>query len=115
MTRIYDEPHKIDGYAEPTWGIQLPTEVVEQFVLRTHRADACTGRNCVIHNPSDHPLKDAPLNWRGDRGLMERICDHGVGHPDPDDIAYKVSIGRMGEGVHGCCQNRCCSRGTVST
>lgn len=39
-----------------------------------------------------------PQHWRGDRHLMERICPHGVGHPDPDDINP--------DGVHGC--DGCC-------
>lgn len=70
--------------AEPRAGIQVgPT------VLRTHPASACSGQPCCIHAPSDHPLSTATMNWRADRNLMERICDHGVGHPDPDDIEYK--------------------------
>jgi hypothetical protein len=34
---------------------------------------------------------------------MERICDHGIGHPDPDDIRVRE---RWDEGVHGC--DGCC-------
>jgi hypothetical protein len=33
---------------------------------------------------------------------MERVCPHGVGHPDPDDI--NVILGP--EKVHGC--DGCC-------
>lgn len=58
-------------------------------ILRTHGQAACEGQACPIHHPSDHPLNAAPLNWRADRGLMERLCEHGIGHPDPDDLAYK--------------------------
>jgi hypothetical protein len=51
----------------------------------THAPEACEDRGCGIHDhPSDHPLKDAPMNWRSDRGILERICDHGIGHPDRD-------------------------------
>ena len=32
--------------------------------LRTHGPDECSGPFCVIHNPSDHPLRDAPMHWR---------------------------------------------------
>lgn len=54
-------------------------------VLRNIHADGhCNGANCVIHNPSDHSLKDRPRSWRPERGIVERICAHGVGHPDPD-------------------------------
>jgi hypothetical protein len=105
----FDEPFHIDHYAEPSYGIQVP--VPGGFTLKVHRKENCKGRHCVIHNPSDHPLKDAPLNWRGDRALMERICEHGVGHPDPDDIAYKVMLDPINgpyESIHGCCAERCC-------
>ena len=53
--------------------------------LRTHGPDECSGPFCVIHNPSDHPLADAPMRWRSDKHVMERICPHGIGHDDPDD------------------------------
>lgn len=62
------------------------------FVLKTHGETECRGEFCCIHKPSDHALKDAPLNWRADRYMMERICEHGIGHPDPDDLAFKRSI-----------------------
>lgn len=72
--------------------------------IDVHRKDMCSG-NCCIHNPSDHHMKDFPTHWRDDRGLMERICKHGVGHPDPDDLAYKKKMGMdiKVESVHGCC------------
>jgi hypothetical protein len=57
-------------------------------VLKTHGKDECSGTPCVIHSPSDHPLKNAPLSWRSDRVMMERVCEHGIGHPDPDDRAH---------------------------
>ena len=39
---------------------------------------------------------------------MERLCKHGTGHPDPDDLAFKESIGIdiKVESIHGCCG--CC-------
>lgn len=75
-------------------------------LTNVHPEAACAGRACVIHNPSDHPLRDRPLLWRADRRLMERTCVHGVGHPDPDDVAYQKSIGNRSVGVHGC--DGCC-------
>ena len=74
-----------------------------------HNKESCKGGNCCIHNPSDHHMKDWPTNWRGDRGLMERLCPCGVGHPDPDDLAFKESIGVdvKVEAIHGCCG--CCA------
>lgn len=88
--------------SEPAYGINVGIAS-----LRTHGPDRCANDpSCCIHNPSAHHMVDWPMHWRGDRGLMERICPHGIGHPDPDDIAYKVSIGRTSEGVHGC--DGCC-------
>lgn len=82
----------------------------EGFVLHVHSPADCNGRGCAIHNhPSDHALKDAPLYWRADRGILERICEHGVGHPDADSAAYLRSIGRKWENVHGCCESGCCA------
>ena len=44
-------------------------------------------------------MRDWPQHFRDDRGIMERICPHGVGHPDPDDYL-------AGDGMHGC--DGCC-------
>lgn len=79
--------------------------------LRVHDPADCEGRGCGIHNrPSDHPLKDAPMYWRTDRGILERICVHGVGHPDHDSAEYLTSIGKSYENIHGC--DGCCFGGT---
>lgn len=54
-------------------------------------------------------------HWRFDSGLMERICTHGIGHPDPDHMAHlqRLVSGRIAtqeyvdaEAVHGC--DGCC-------
>lgn len=78
--------------------------------LHHHPRAACQGEHCCLHNPSDHPLKDAPLNWRPDRALMERVCTHGIGHPDPDDQAHygrtHSEVDVAARAVHGCCG--CC-------
>lgn len=78
--------------------------------LLVHSKENCHGEFCVIHNPSNHAMKGFPTYWRADRSLMERICPHGIGHPDPDDLAFKktvmTEIGYKYEGVHGC--DGCC-------
>lgn len=73
--------------------------------LVVHHPSKCEGRHCCIHNPSDHHMKDWPLHWRQDRGIMERTCPHGIGHPDPDDAAHRASKGDT-DSVHGC--DGCC-------
>ncbi len=85
--------------------------------LLVHAKETCSGEFCCIHNPSQHHMSDWPLHYRNDRGIMERICKCGVGHPDPDDLAFRRStavalklLGKTGtfdEGVHGCCG--CCT------
>jgi hypothetical protein len=77
--------------------------------LNVHRREYCEGRHCSIHNPSDHPLKDAPRIWRSDKGMMERRCKDGIDHPDPDDLAFKRRTGHHNVRVlaeHGC--DGCC-------
>ena len=77
---------------------------------KTHKLEKCAGDPCSIHNPSDHPMKDARIVLRTDSfkyGLVERICEHGIGHPDPDSVAFYASIGSHGMGIHGC--DGCCT------
>ena len=75
-------------------------------VLVVHPARMCAGETCCIHNPSDHHMRTWPMNWRDDTKVMERLCPHGVGHPDPDALAFNVRGGRDYYGVHGC--DGCC-------
>lgn len=84
------------------------TDGFGKYILtHIHPESACEGRGCAIHNhPSDHLLNNSPLNWREDRGILERICLHGVGHPDFDSALYLESIGKGYENAHGCCG--CC-------
>lgn len=81
--------------------------VVEGIKLsNVHKESACAGRACVIHNPSEHFMRSWPLLWRDDRGIFERTCVHGVGHPDPDQFHYWKEIGTEYEASHGC--DGCC-------
>lgn len=83
-------------------------EVHHGTIVHTHGADECAGTHCPLHNPSDHPLNHAPMVFRMDRGgLIERMCEHGVGHPDPDSVWYFRTIqGDDTAGIHGC--DGCC-------
>lgn len=78
------------------------------ILVNVHPASACDGRGCPIHHPSDHHMKDWPMKWRNDVGLMERICPHGIGHPDPDDLEHKRNLGLLGYSIHGC--DGCCGK-----
>lgn len=63
-----------------------------------------------MHNPSDHPLKDARLAWTEDvhPGHPLRICGHGVAHPDYDDLRWRWTAGLTVPLVHECCESNCC-------
>lgn len=74
-----------------------------------HRADQCdTTGPCPFHNPSLHPMIEEPMLLR-ETGLIERVCRHGVGHPDPDSAGYMDRLYNHRKGtwsVHGC--DGCC-------
>ena len=85
----------------------LPHEKDYLKKLVTHTPDKCEGRNCCVHNPSDHHMRNWLMIFRFDKGVMERICpEHGVGHPDPDDLAFWISVDCPHMEIHGCCG--CC-------
>lgn len=66
-------------------------------VVNAHGVADCE-KPCPIHWPRPHHMRSWPQHWRGDRRIIERLCDHGVGHPDPDD--------KSRDKIHGCCG--CC-------
>ena len=71
-------------------------------IKNVHGKDECrTPGACTIHSPSNHHMLHFPQSWRADRGFMERICEHGIGHPDPDEGLEGVYA------MHGC--DGCCA------
>jgi hypothetical protein len=88
----------------------FPTDVQipEGPMLRNvHPAANCEGRGCVIHHPSNHKMRHWPAKWV-DHGVglhAERYCQHRVGHPDPDDLAFYDSVGinKREHDCDGCC------------
>jgi hypothetical protein len=97
---------------DPRDDAELPWDliVVANGTITTHPMSACAGEICCVHNPSAHSMLAWPQLWRDDRMLMERLCPHGIGHPDPDDISYKRRTRgeefAYYEGIHGC--DGCC-------
>lgn len=82
-------------------------------VVGVHPGQNCTGP-CPLHRPGHHAMREFPLHWRNDMAIFERICPHGVGHPDPDTILW-FGVAVPGGGgitaastfaVHGC--DGCC-------
>jgi hypothetical protein len=77
--------------------------------ITVHSSSVCNGQKCCLHNPSDHHMKSWPIYIRMDKEtLAERMCPHGIGHPDPDSLQWLESHGHGGNclGVHGC--DGCC-------
>jgi hypothetical protein len=75
--------------------------------ITIHPPSKCLGYHCPWHNPSAHHMVGWTRVIRTDRdNLIERVCHHGVGHPDPDSVSW---LGRRGvkivhERCCGCCR-----------
>ncbi|CAB4727572.1 unannotated protein [freshwater metagenome] len=96
------------------------TAIENAVLANLHPVNAdCYRRGCVIHAPSDHPLRDAPLYAIGTD--LFRGCEHldlsggepeGL-HLDPDHMNWLQGPTRW-EGWQarfwhgGCCPQRCC-------
>lgn len=89
-----------------------------QLITNVHSPTLCEGRGCPVHHPSDHRMKGWPTNFR-EGGMFdikpphtERVCEHGIGHPDPDDIVFWANQGED-ISIHGC--DGCCFPEVVET
>lgn len=81
--------------------------------ITAHEPEECAGKVCCIHNPSVHHMSGWWQNYRDDTGVMERICPHGIGHPDPDDVVFLMQRDGEADTVHGC--DGCCNpRGRIT-
>lgn len=81
----------------------FPEHNNEQPLVGIHDPSRCEGRPCPFHNMSNHGLRHLKQYWRADISIMERICEHGWGHPDPDSPWEKDSD----QWIHSC--DGCCS------
>ena len=71
-------------------------------LVNVHNEEACAGRVCIIHSPTKHGMSEWPIIWRDDRAIFERICEHGVGHPDPDQLPFWEETNQVYQAVHSC-------------
>jgi hypothetical protein len=69
-------------------------------IHKVHKNGTCKQDYCTIHNPSDRAKAIGKQKWRLDRGMMERVCSHGTGHPDPDEFLYGKALAHA---CDGCC------------
>lgn len=83
--------------------------------VRAHPAAQCAGQVCCVHAPSTHIMSNFPQHWRDDAGKMERVCPHGIGHPDPDELDFVKRTRGFEEmiilSMHGC--DGCCTEVTM--
>jgi len=80
--------------------------------LHIHNRGICTPP-CAFHAPSQHHMRNWSMLWRDDRHLLERLCEHGVGHPDPDQLEHLHRIEASSsyiqmQSMHGC--DGCCRK-----
>lgn len=112
-------------YLEQTFNYPgTPSELVALGtgrIMRIHTAGQCTGTPCPFHAPTKHHMVGWPMSWQADRGLIERLCEHGISHPDPDSVAYLagrmtwdlVIVGEVYVARHEC--DGCCASGGTLT
>ena len=81
-------------------------ELPNGLMLRVHKRATCKGSRCVIHLPMA-TYDRSRLWWRSDRGIFEVICEHGTGHPAPEQYDYWERTDQMWQALHGCCG--CCA------
>lgn len=76
-------------------------------VIYIHNKKNCKGRGCPVHHPSDHEMKKWPMSWNLQVLSMERVCEHGIRHPDPDDYKFRqdnqIDIPDHAKDCDGCC------------
>lgn len=100
-----DDIHPVYNADESYW------QVGQTRLVNVHPVWVCGGPDnnepCPFHRPTEHRMRHMPMLWRDDRKILERICSHGIGHPDPDQNAHWKRTGRTYESVHGC--DGCCT------
>ncbi len=93
------------------------TFVGNGVLSRVHSEQACSGRHCWIHNPSEHPLASASVVWDERRRTAYRVCEHAIVHEDPDDQWFRrrfrthhAGLARLpnpAANCDGCCGDVC--------
>ncbi len=78
-----------------------------EILTNVHPIGVCSERVCVMHSPTKHHMSDWEPIYRRDRNIFERLCEHGTGHPDPDQFEYWEKNNMEFEAVHGC--DGCCA------
>lgn len=60
--------------------------------IHIHPLAWCEDEGCPFDHPSEHHMRTWQKTIRLDKAdLVERTCPHGIGHPDPDSVAWAES------------------------
>lgn len=81
------------------------------FIFFLHPIDLCaphTNEPCFIHRPTRHHMREWPIEFDRQLGRFTRVCEHGVCHPDPDQIDFWVRTRQDHKIGHTCCPRACC-------
>lgn len=82
---------------------------LQRHYVNTHpEYPDCITHTCIFHNPSDHHMLKWPTRIQMTAGLIDRICEHRIGHPDPDSMGYFLRRDGIDLGMHPCCPEQCC-------
>lgn len=97
----------IASESTPVAAVPLPEllGVGRMSLAMPHDPALCAGRGCSRHHPSNHHMRTWPKVWREYYGYSDRLCSHGVGHPDPDDVVHLQALGgaSTAHACDGCC------------
>lgn len=79
----------------------------DMVLKNVHAQGKCRGSYCTIHWRSDHHMRSWPQVFNPMVIAMERVCEHGIGHTDPDEINNDVVVRFEHDSkCDGCCVPR---------
>jgi len=93
--------------AEPASPVQ-EEKYFEQELAQAVNQNARVEQTTQQPQPKSYPMPAwAVGQTRRASGLVEDMCSHGVGHPNPESVKDLEARGLRGFDLHGCCG--CCS------
>jgi hypothetical protein len=119
LKKVHDD-ERADGFGllpgvpeEDMWGPPRYDKTLLESgqELKHHVRANCSG-NCCLHGTSVYPSCRTPRQWRNDRGIIEHLCPHGIGHPCLAGVEYAMLMAPTEDAifdvsaVHGC--DGCC-------
>lgn len=88
--RIFIDEDAVDHADDPAFA--TVSVLGSGQIIRHHGPAVCDGWPCCIHHPSDHWMVSWPLylDTSGPVPLMWRVCEHDIGHVDPDTMDWLI-------------------------